>query len=247
MLYQTDLCFAPCSIQDMQSELAVKIHGAAMKAIPSAYAAKMHTNEYHPFSIFTIETEDGLAVRVSALCDEASMIPEALSQQPAIRIYTQNGVRDLSIMMQNTVEPLSAEQLALQIPENGCRLVFASPAMIRIQSQPTARPDICAYFYSVLLKYNAFENGKLDYSELQEAFRAVRFGSYQLSSVTYQITGRTFPGMTGFCDLHFPRNPVQNHLLRLCLGYSSYSGIGSKTTQGMGGILLEPLSSESLK
>ena len=151
MLYQTDLCFAPCSIQDMQSDLAVKIHGAAMKAISSEYAAKMHTNEYHPFSIFTIETDDGLAVRISALSDEASTIPEVLSQQPSIRVYTQQGVCDMPILMQNTSAPLTTEKLALQIPENGCRLVFASPAMIRIQSQPTARPDICAYFYSVVL------------------------------------------------------------------------------------------------
>lgn len=247
MLYQTDLCFAPCSLLDMQSELAVKIHGAAMKAIPGDYAAKMHTNEYHPFSIFTTETEDGFAVRVSALCDEASTIPEALSQQPAVRVYTQQGPCDLPIRMQNTAAPITAEQLARQIPENGCRLIFASPAMIRVQSQPTAKPDICAYFYSVILKYNAFENGTLDYPDFQEAFRAVRFGSYQLSSAVYQITGRTFPGMTGYCDLLFPRNAAQNHLLRLCLGYASYCGIGSKTTQGMGGVLLEPLPPEAVK
>lgn len=241
MLYQTDLCIAMRSSPVMQSELAVKIHGAAMKAIPSAYAEKMHTNEYHPFSIFTTETEDGLRVRVSALCDEASTIQEALSQNPSIRIYTQQGICDLPIQMQNTAAPMTAGQLAAQIPENGCRLIFATPAMIRIHSRPTARPDICSYFYSVICKYNTFENDKLDYAKFQEAFRAVQFGSYQLHSVSYQITGRTFPGMTGFCDLYFPRNAAQNHLLRLCLGYASYCGVGSKTTQGMGGILLEPL------
>lgn len=247
MLYQTDLCFAPCESLAMQSELAVKIHGAAMKGISPLYAAKMHTNEYHPFSIFTVETEEGMTVRISALCDEASTIPEALSKHPSIRIYTQQGACNLPIQMQNNAAPLTAEQLAVHIPENGCRLHFASPAMIRIQSHPTARPDICAYFYSVICKYNAFENDNLDYAEFQDAFRAVQFGSYQLSSVSYQITGRTFPGMIGFCDLYFPRHAAQNHLLRLCLGYASYSGLGSKTTQGMGGILLEPLQPESMK
>lgn len=245
MLYQTDYYLAPLSNPDMQSELAVKIHGAAMNAIPTEYAAKMHTNAYHPFSIFTQETAEGCLARVSALCDAASIIPEALSQQPSIRIYSEGGVRDLQIRMQITAAPISADALASGIPQTGCRLIFVTPAMIRIQSRPSAVPDICGYFYSVILKYNEFEHGSLDYTAFQEAFRAVQFGSYQLSSASYQITGRSFPGMIGYCDLYFPRDAAQNKLLRLCLGYASYCGIGSKTTQGMGGILLEPLSEDS--
>ena len=246
MLYQTDFCFALCSGQDMQSALSVKTHGAAMKAIPSAYAAKMHTNDYHPFSIFTVRSEEGYTVRVSALCDEASAIPKALAEQPAIRIYTEQGICDLSVLMQNSAAPIPAAQAAALVPERGCRLIFSSPAMIRVHSRPTAKPDICTYFYSVIRKYNAFENGSLDYAAFQEAFSAAWFGAYQISSDFYQITGRTFPGMTGYCDLYFPQDAKQNRLLRLCLGYASYSGIGSKTTQGMGGILLEPLPPESV-
>ena len=88
---------------------------------------------------------------------------------------------------------------------------------------------------------NAFERTELDYAKYQEAFRAVRFGSYQLRSASCRITGRVFPGMTGFCDLHFPRHTGLNRLLRRVIGYAGYSGVGSKTAQGMGGILLEPL------
>lgn len=241
MLYQTDLNLRMPPNPTMQSELAVKIHGAAMKAIPADYAAKMHANVYHPFSIFTMDTAESSIVRISALSDAARVIPQALTQQPSIRVYGAQGAYDLQVQMQNVSAPLTADMLADQIPKSGCRLRFVTPAMIRIQSYPSARPDICGYFYSVILKYNEFERGSLDYSAFQEAFRAVRFGSYQLSSAAYQITGRTFPGMTGYCDLYFPQNAAQNRLLRLCLGYSSYSGIGSKTTQGMGGILLEPL------
>lgn len=245
MLYQTDFCLSPYSGQNMLSELAVKIHGAVMKAIPSAYAAKMHTNDYHPFSIFTVQTAEGFTVRVSALCDEAGMIPESLAQQPSICIYTEQGACDLSVLMQNTAAPISAAEAASRIPEHGCRLIFASPAMIRVHSRPTAKPDISTYFYSVIRKYNAFENKALDYAAFQEAFRMVRFGSYQLASSVYQITGRTFPGMTGFCDLYFPQDAEQNRLLRLCIAYAMYSGIGSKTTQGMGGVLVEPLPPDS--
>ena len=241
MLYQTELCLAPTDDPALQSELAVKIHGAAMQAIPTEYAAKMHTNEYHPFSILTVCGAEGCTVRVSALCDEAGMIPRALAQQPSIRIYSEGGARDLPVIMQNTVSPVSAAQLGERIGGAGCRLIFASPAMIRIASRPSANPDICSYFYSVIRKYNAFEHGALDYAAFQEAFRAARIGSYQLASAEYRITGRTFPGMTGYCDIYFPRNPAQDRLLRLCLGYAVYSGIGSRTAQGMGGILLEPL------
>ena len=241
MLYQTDLCLAPFDASGLDSGLAVKLHGAAMRAVPQAFAGLMHTNAYHPFSIFTRQADGAALVRISALTDEARAVPEALSGQPFLRIFGAGGPIDISVIAQQTAAPLPLSALEDRVPAQGCRLEFASPAMIRIKSQPCAVPEPAAYFYSVIRKYELFAGGGLSYPEFQEAFRAVRFGAFQLRSDSYDVTGRRFPGMSGFCELLFPRDLRQNRLLRRTLAYAAYSGVGSRTAQGMGGILIAPL------
>ena len=113
--------------------------------------------------------------------------------------------------------------------------------MIKKGGRPTARPDIPAYFYSVIQKYNAFEEKKIAYSDFLEAWNNSDLREYELRSEKYNVSGHVFPGMTGFCDVIFPKNEEQKRLLRLVLSYASYSGVGGKTGMGMGGLSVQSL------
>lgn len=238
MLYQTDIYTAPADISAVKSDMSVKIHGAAMKAIPTEYAEKMHEKCYHPFSIFTVPTEDGFIIRVSALCDEAKVIPEALCGLDSLRIF--GAKKPLEIKGFESAEPISADSAENYIGENGCTLTFITPAMIKTGGRPSAKPDICSFFRSALNKYNTFENRNIDFDDFSAAFENVRFGKYRLESSLYNVSGNRFPGMTGFCELFFPQDVGQNLLLRRIIAYASYSGIGGKTGLGMGGLLVSP-------
>lgn len=180
MLYQTDIYTAPVDISDVMSGISVKIHGAAMNAIPKDYAAQMHEKGYHPFSVFTIDTGNGLLIRVSALCDEAKVIPEALCKLDSIKIFGAN-------------EPI--------------RLVN-------------------------------FENADLTFDEFKEAFDNADIAEYHLESTKYNVSGNIFPGMIGSCKLYFPKDKRRNTILRRIIAYASYSGVGGKTGQGMGGLVI---------
>ena len=241
MLYQTDICLAPFDSTGLYSDVSVKIHGAVMGLIPPETAQAMHTQKYHPLSVFAVSTPGGYIIRVSALNDEARCIPEVLSECGSICIRGCNGNRPVPVSGCESAPAVTAEMLAGLISPRGCRLELVTPAAVKTGGTFSAKPELCAYLYSVMLKYNEFEHGALEFDAVQEAFRAVRFGEYRLGSTQYRISGRTFPGMTGFCELFFPDDPAQNSLLRLLLAYASYCGIGAKTAQGMGGIILQRL------
>ena len=229
MLYQTDIYTAPADISDVMSGISVKIHGAAMNAIPKDYAAQMHEKGYHPFSVFTIDTGSGLLIRVSALCDEAKVIPEALCKLDSIKIFGAN--EPVKLTGFESADPINAADAEKYINERSCTLEFITPAMVKTKGRPSAAPDICGYFRSVINKYNTFENADLTFDNADIA-------EYHLESTKYNVSGNIFPGMIGSCKLHFPKDKRQNAILRRIIAYASYSGVGGKTGQGMGGLVV---------
>lgn len=237
MIYQADIYTDIADVSEVYSEMAVKIHGAVMKAVPKEYSAKMHISGYHPFSVFTVPSENGFIIRVSALCDEARIIPEAIALKNQIRIYGMK--QPLKIVGYDVAEPVNAEQAYTYINEKGCDLIFITPAVIKTKGRFSAVPDISAYFYSTICKYNEFENDKISYDEFKEAFSEVFFESFHLDSVKYNVSGNLIPGITGNCRILFPKEKRKNVLLRKVIAYASYSGIGGKTGMGMGGIIVQ--------
>lgn len=120
MLYQTDIYTSAADISDVKSDISVKIHGSAMNAIPKEYAAEMHKKGYHPFSVFTVDTGSGLLIRVSALTDEARVIPETLSSLKSIRVY---GAKEpIRIKGCESADPISASDGERFIDEKAARL-----------------------------------------------------------------------------------------------------------------------------
>lgn len=242
MLYQTDFYLAPFDSSVLHSDIAVKIHGAAMREIPSGLAQQLHAQAYHPFSVFASETPDGYIVRVSALNDAAAAIPEMLGRRAALTVFGCNGNRPVPVLHRSAAPAVGAETLMQRIPPRGCRIDFVTPAVIKTGGRPSAKPELVSYFYSVTQKYNLFEQQEIAFADVQAAFQSVQFGDYQLRSTRHNISGQIFPGMVGFCELLFPADAAVNRLLRLLIAYASYSGIGAKTGQGMGGITVQGLS-----
>lgn len=236
MLYQTDIYTSPIDISNIMSDISVKIHGAAMNAIPKNYAAKMHEKGYHPFSVFTVKTANGLIIRVSALCDEASIIPETLCKLKNIKVF---GASELiNIINFESAAPINADDAEKYINERSCILEFVTPAMVKTKGKPSANPDICGYFRSVINKYNTFEHDMISFDEFQEAFSNADIGSYYLESTKYNVSGVIFPGMIGSFKISFPLDKLQNTILRRIIAYATYSGLGGKTSQGMGGLVV---------
>lgn len=239
MLYQTDIYTAAANTDNVYSDIAVKIHGAAMKAIPKEYSVKMHEKAYHPFSIFTVPLEEGFIIRISALCDEAKIIPDLLAAKQSIVVYGMS--EPLKLIEYEESEPIHAQDAKDYLSEKGCRITFLTPAGIKTNGKFSAPPDLPAYFYSTICKYNAFENDEILFDDFKEAFSKASIGEYRLESVKYNVSGHILPGMTGYFDIRFPENIRQNIMLRKVIAYASYSGIGGKTSMGMGGIIVESM------
>ena len=239
MLYRVDLYSYFGSSHRLLSEPAVKIQGAMMKAISSDYAAKLHISGYHPYSVYVFPYGSGFVIRVSALNDEAKQILRGMCSLSRIKLYGAD--EPMLITDRKPYDPIDVCELGSELSGKGCRIEFVTPAMIKTGGRPTARPDIPAYFYSVIQKYNAFEQKEIAYSDFLDAWNNSELRDYELRSERYNVSGHIFPGMTGFCDIIFPKNEEQKSLLCRMLSYASYCGVGGKTGMGMGGIDVQSL------
>jgi CRISPR-associated endoribonuclease Cas6 len=236
MLNQTDIYTSDGDISDIKSDITVKIHGAVMTLIKAEYAEKLHKQEYHPFSIFTLPRQGGYLIRISSLNTEAEQLASVLCKEKKLTIFGMS--EPLEIVGYDKSSPVRAEMLEEYVTQNICRLNFVTPAVIKTGGKPCCKPDIAKYFYSVILKYNAFEKNQLSFNDFQNAFDSADFGSFSLQSVFYNVSGNNYPGMTGFCDVKLPKNRDQADLLKKVFAYATYSGVGGKTALGMGGFIL---------
>lgn len=234
MLNRLDLYAYFSGSDELLSEPAVKIHGAMMNTISFDYASKLHISEYHPYSVYVTPYGGGYIIRVSALNEEASEIISAMGGLSEIKLY--GAAEPMLITDKKPYDAVSADEAGKLLTGKGCRITFVTPAMIKTGGKPTAKPDIPAYFQSVIKKYNAFENADVSYNDFLEAFGNSVMDSYELRSEKYNVSGHIFPGMTGYCDIIFPKDKKRAALLKQVIAYGTYSGVGGKTGMGMGGI-----------
>lgn len=235
MIYQADFITDSIDTSELYSNMGVKIHGAAMGLIKRDYARLLHSSDYHPFSIFTVPADDRIIIRISALNKETHCIIEGFCKSETLTIY---GVGEICIAKQSEAPPIDAAAAGEFIAGSNCRMVFASPAMFKSGGKICCFPEVERYFYSVISKYNKFENAALSYEEFCAAFAEGQTGDYQLKRTGYNVSGNIFWGMTGYIDYRFPKETRHRELLKKVFAYASYCGVGGKTSMGMGGFII---------
>lgn len=242
MLYHTDIMFEAEGLDKLYSDLAVKLHGAAMRLIPTELAEEFHQNSRQPFSLFCIRSEDGhsVMVRVSALTEKGELLAQALAAQETLTIYGLK--KPLHRIAVQRCEPISAEALFYSKPPVGYRIKFLTPAIFRRSGKSHCTPDISRYLLSAAEKLAEFESCDFDAENLMEYARSIPLDSYSLCGKKYNVSGSVYNGMTGWADIIFPEKQIENNtMLNAVIRYAEYSGAGAKTAVGMGGVSAEPI------
>ncbi len=230
MLYQAKITYAFHGQKNLDSDLSVKIHGAAMRLISPELADRLHRPQYHALSLYCTEQEEEVVLHISALDAESANVITALMQQPQLRIY---GASVPLVQKHTKMEcAASLSDLAERLDSPAAELHFVTPAMYKTAGRYVAPPSPEKYFYSVIQKLNSFLGTSYTYDAFLKQWTDCRVKAYALRTASYPITGYFYTGMTGTLTLALP-NEAQ--LLREVLSGAAYSGIGSKTTQGMGG------------
>ena len=236
MLSQLDFTLQTGALDRVQSELAVKVHGALMHMLPEEVAAALHRQERHPYSLFLYPSDQsGLFLgRLTVLTDNLQILTDTAAK---IRTLPVHGLIKPAVWkVQEYRRGIRFSELSV----NGGRqrtLRFLTPAVYKINSKPCSFPDLSRLFHSVIAKLRIYEQIIVSEEEFRLACQEMFISNWGFEQVEYNITGRMQQSMIGFIRVQLPQNSAQTVLLNTVFSYSTFSGVGARTSLGMGGCL----------
>lgn len=116
------------------------------------------------------------------------------------------------------------------------KLNILTPTSFKSDGQYEIFPDVVKIFRSIMLMFDEFnhEHNVFDIETLRFIENNVRIVNYNLKSTRFHLEGVKIPSFVGSIHLHVNGPPQMVRFVRLVLEYGSLSGIGVKTSLGMG-------------
>lgn len=243
----------PLSVIELQLTASEKIqfhysmgslfHGALMGIIDTEYADYLHTMQLRPYSqcLYYDRDRSSWIWRLSTFDAQAAeqVLTQAISldklflraKQAEVNITGGEVVREM------TYQELLDKHFAHTNDTRRIKLEFLSPTSFKSDNAYMIYPSERLVVGSLLNKWNAYSNVKLEENNLLEDLRGeVYTAGYNLRMNSFSIEGTWIPAFKGMLTIGLKGNIMANRVIRLLCEFSQFSGIGIKTALGMGGV-----------
>lgn len=230
--------FRVCTQDPLPADRAYAFYSFLLSLLPDDYADELHQMSETPISqcLYTEKTEMMWKI---CLLDQKTidMFSAALDELHTLILHT--GKIEVEPLSKASI---SAEELiALTRTINTERyfsLRFLSPTAFRQNGRYTVLPEKELILQSLLKKWNtAFPSYPL---EDEDAFRmileGIRISDYHLHTTRFLLKDNRIPGFVGTMRIDTHLSAPLLEIWKMLIAFSEFSGIGIKTTLGMGGV-----------
>ena len=228
--------------KELNMNMASLFHGYLMENIDPAYAEYFHYNTTNPFTscIFKDTKEDKFFWRVTTFSQKAyDMLMSYFSNIPE-SIYLKN--RDLEINIKSfSIQKKSYEDLFLEATERK-RIKLMSPTSFKSDGITHIFPNISTLISGVIAKINQHsETAELEDKKIvNELLEKVYIKDYNLRTKVFYLESIKIKGFVGTMDLAIKgEETTLANILNFLILMSEYTGLGIKTSLGMGGVKVE--------
>ena len=229
--------------KELNINMASLFHGYLMENIDSAYAEYFHYNTTNPFTscIFKDTKEDKFFWRVTTFSQKAyDMLMSYFSKGIPEKIYLKN--KDLEINVKSfSIQKKSYEDLFLEATERK-RIRLISPTSFKSDGITHIFPNISTLISGVIAKINQHsETEELEDKKIvDELLEKVYIKDYNLRTKIFHLESIKIKGFIGTMDLAIKgEDRTLANILNFLIFMSEYTGLGIKTSLGMGGIKVE--------
>ena len=223
-------------------------HGIIMQHIDTTYATELHRSQVHPYRqfIFFDERTKSYIWRIITFTEtcESQMrhMMQALPESVYVR-QKQMHLKILHISASTTSHDALCELILgpnLDEPAeiHELKLLFTTCTSFKSQDAYQPFPDLERIFQSLLKRWNTFSNTYTFTSPglAKELCKATTLVDYQVKFKPYRVERTQIPAFIGHYTVRFKKNHSLAPLAMLLLFYSQFTGVGIKTSLGMGGI-----------
>lgn len=222
--------------------LSTKLHGFLMENLDPDYVTWLHEQEYNPYSMKVIHQNDKTLWSLYLLTDEAikQILPFLLELKKA-------ELHDLPTLIVESfsMQDLSSQQLLELFNQDQDRsfytIHFQTPTGFRSQGEYVLFPSMRLIFHSLMMKYARLVENRQDIEEetLDYLVKHSRITSYRLESSYFNVHGQKIPGFRGRLTFKITGPNTLKAYANMLLKFGEYSGLGMKTSLGMGSLELE--------
>lgn len=226
------------------ASMAYPMYAWLLSQVPVSYGASLHEQGQKPVSQYLYrEQASGRFIWTVSCLDEASQ--EILT--PILRglheIPLRAGLLKTEFLDASEQSMGDLMESARQQPETSFfRLAFRSPTAFKREGHYVIVPEVPLLVKSLSEKWSgAFPGYPLHDPEALETFRqGLKITDYHLRSCRFSMKNVQIPGFTGEITLKARLPFLMMELWKYLVCFSSFSGIGIKTTLGMGGVHFLP-------
>jgi CRISPR-associated endoribonuclease Cas6 len=239
MLTQYCLTLQPDRPCTPQPEWAYHLYAALLEQAPSAFGAQAHRDAVTPVSQF-LSVKNGVLLWTVSLLGEDSEAALSETLERMDRIFLHKERAELRVCGTRRRHLRNVDELFTSAPTGVHRLRFRTATAFKSQGQYLNLPTSRLIVQSLLHKWNGsilecpIEDA--DGQGMETLSAGLRCREFRLQSQTYHIKGRPIPGFTGTITLENQLTGFHRQLADALLLFASYSGVGIKTTLGLGGV-----------
>lgn len=235
--------------QTIHTSMGSIFHGWLMEQIDSNYVNQLHTQGLNPYSqhVYKHPKTNQWYWRIATLNEEAMdqiiqpLIEKNVDQITLVQKDMTIATKQLAIKKQLAYSQLAQNYYTKGIIERRHTLKLLTPCAFKRNGHYHVFPDIDLILKSLLNRWNAFSTDiKLEEENLLETLTEhVFIQDYRLNTTRYYISKGRIPCFWGEITLYMTGPEAMVRLMSLLLAFSEFSGIGIKTSLGMGGIYYE--------
>lgn len=215
-------------------------HGWLMESVSSLDAEILHETGLKPYSQFLRWEEDKLTWNINTCSEIArkSILEPVLSPEKK-EIKLRHKDSTLPIVLKIVEDKNYADLMKEQFFGDGKRYIkieFLSPVSFRSKGRYLNYPSLFHIYQSLMMKHDALGNSyeALDGEVLEELSTITEIIHYKLSSYHFHLEGKRIPSFVGEIGLRINTNQNLINFARFLFSLGEYTGVGIKTSLGMG-------------
>ena len=218
------------------------LQGVLMEQIDTDYAQELHQYSLNPYSQYVVKEKDKIVWYICTVNEEAyENIILPLEEMKQITIRRKEITTNV---VGRSIEILEESELMKQFYEESCdrylNLQFCTPTAFRRDGKYVNYPDLRLVYGSLMRKYSAAseELDMYDEETLEELVRNSEIIRYRLQTMPFPLEKVQINGFVGNVCIKIKGTETLANYIRLLCRFGEYSGVGIKTSMGMGAMQL---------
>lgn len=226
---------------ELSFQMSSLFHGALINLIPDEYKEQMHESRMHPYAQHLERRDRQWYWIINSLNEEIGQIlTKSFSGVQQIELQKHGIKVELELSATSTRSNQEMNTIFYQGKgQRYFRLQFLTPTSFKRQGEYLIYPDLYCIFQSLMNRMEGVSSvGIYDEDALEELARNAKIVRYQLRSTSFSLEGVTIPSFLGNITIRLGGTRTMSNFAEMLLRFGEYSGVGIKTSIGMGAFAL---------